>query len=194
MIEHHSPLLAPTPPGWVTAVLGDFLTFLSDHAACERKAASLCLSLVGRCPEEPQLVEPLVTLAREEMEHFQQVYRLLIKSGGRLLQETKDPYVNALAKAQRHGPDVFLLDRLVIAGLIEARGTERFALLAEALPDAALRRFYDTLARSEAGHYRVFLRIAERLFARTDVAAALARLAPLEAEVMLACPLRAAVH
>lgn len=189
-----SPLHAPTPPGWTKIVLEDFNSFLLDHASCERKAASVCMSFVSRHSEYPALTEPLITLAREELEHFAQVYRMIQQRGLTLSFDEPDHYVKNLFAAMRHGAEDRLLDRLVIAGLIEARGHERFSLVADALEDPGLKSFYGALARSEAGHYRVFIRIAEHLFAQDKVDAAIQRLAALESEVMLALPLRATVH
>jgi tRNA-(ms[2]io[6]A)-hydroxylase len=175
------PLRAATPAGWAAFVASGFDDFLLDHASCERKAAMLCLSLVAQYSDRPFLVEPLVTLAREELDHFGQVYRLLNSRGLILGQDEKDPYVNELLKTARSGPLERLLDRLALSALIEARGCERFGLLAEALTDPELRAFYQTLSRAEAGHYRVFIRIAERFFPPAEVEAAVDRLAPLEA-------------
>ena len=188
------PLAAATPAAWTRTVLAGFDAFLLDHASCERKAAMLCLSLVAQYGDRPFLVEPLVTLAREELDHFQQVYRLLVGRGLTLGQDAKDPYVNELLKAARSGPLERLLDRLVLSALIEARGCERFGLLSDGLEDSELKSFYWTLARAEAGHYRVFLRIAARFFPVAAVDAAVERLAPVEAQVMLASPFRHALH
>ena len=193
-ITERLPLVASTPSGWAFRVVEDFDRFLLDHASCERKAAMLCLSLVAQYGDRPFLVEPLVTLAREELDHFQQVYRLLTARGLVLGQDEKDPYVNELLKAARSGPSERLLDRLVLSALIEARGCERFRLIADALSDPTLKAFYTVLSRAEAGHYRVFIRIAERFFAAEAVSAATERLAHIEAGVMLASPFRHALH
>lgn len=188
------PLLAATPADWAATALADLSAFLLDHASCERKAAMLCLSMVSQYPDRPFLVEPLITLAREELDHFQQVYRLLGRRGLVLGQDEKDPYVNEFLKAARSGPRERLLDRLVIAALIEARGCERFGLVADYLDDPELKPFYAMLSRAEAGHYRVFIRIAERFFTPAEVQAAVDRLAPLEARAMLGSPFRHALH
>ncbi len=189
-----SPLHSRTPSAWIGHVLADFNGFLLDHASCERKAASVCLSFIARHSEYPFLAEPLIALAREELEHFAQVFRMIQQRGLTLAYDEPDPYVKSLFSAMRHGADERLLDRLVIAGLIEARGHERFSLVAEALEDPSLKDFYEVLARSEAGHYRVFTRIAEKLFPQDAVASAIQRLAALESEIMMSLPLRAAVH
>lgn len=189
------PLVAKTPPGWAAVALADFGAFLIDHASCERKAAASALALVSKHSAEPVIAEPMVAIAREELEHFLQVYRLITRRGLVIDKDEKDPYVNDLLKAQRVEPAAErLLDRLLISSLIEARSCERFSLVAEHLEDPELRDFYAALTRSEAGHYKVFVRIAERLHPEATVAARLAELAAHEAEVMLRTPWRPAVH
>ena len=188
------PLKAATPAGWAAVALADFDAFLRDHAACERKAAALCLSFVAKYLEHPFVVEPMISVAREELEHFQQVFRILTRRGLSPGKDEKDPYVKGLQAVMRHTEDGRLLDRLVVSALIEARSCERLELVAEALVDPELKDFYATLARVEAGHYKVFLKIAERFFDKETVAVAVDRLATAEAAVMLATPWRAAVH
>lgn len=188
------PLAAPTPSGWAAVALKDFDAFLKDHASCERKAAASAMGFVAIHGERPEIIEPMVTLAREELDHFIKVYRLILKRGQTLAPDGKDPYVNGLLAAMRQDPRDRLLDRLVVSCLIEARSAERLHLVSVALEDVELKDFYATLARSEAGHFRVFLRIAERLFPAADVAASLERLAAHEQKVMEATPWRCAVH
>jgi tRNA-(ms[2]io[6]A)-hydroxylase len=196
--DERLPLRAATPAAWLEAVTGDLGAFLLDHAACERKAAALCLSMVSRFTDWPVLIEPLISLAREELEHFLQVHRLLARRGLALGADPPDPYAAGLLKAVRHPRDTHLLDRLIVASLIEARSCERFLILARRLPEHGepeLACFYADLARSEAGHHKVFLRLAERC--GTDPAqvdAALDRFLAIEADVMLASPVRPAVH
>jgi tRNA-(ms[2]io[6]A)-hydroxylase len=192
-----SPLVAATPLEWAAVPLASFDAFMLDHACCERKAAALCLSFVGKHSDKPWLTEPLVALAREELEHFLQVYRLIQRRGLTLGPDAKDPYVNDLIAGMRSDVDGRFLDRLVVSGLIEARGCERFHILANALhgtPEAELAPFYEQLSRSEAGHYKVFLRIAERQFGAAKTAEALRRLSEHEARVMLATPWSASLH
>ena len=193
-LDEISPLLAETPPTWIQKVLENFDLFLLDHASCERKAASVCLSFISRHSEYPAIAEPLTALAREELDHFAQVYRLIQSRGLTLSYDEPDLYVKQLFAQMRHGADDRLLDRLVISGIIEARGHERFTLVATALEDPTLKNFYQTLARSEAGHYRVFIRIAEKIFGHEPVRAAVERFVQLEKEIMLGLPLRPAVH
>jgi tRNA-(ms[2]io[6]A)-hydroxylase len=183
-----------TDPAWVAVVLADFDAFLLDHACCERKAAALCLSYIARHADKPALVEPLIALAREELAHFQQVYRLIQQRGLRLGPDEQDAYARGLLAAARQPIPERFLDRLVIAALIEARGYERFHLLAAHLPDPELARFYREFADAEAGHFRLFLRAARRLYAEAEVEESVARLSDVEAHLVRTLPHRPGVH
>jgi tRNA-(ms[2]io[6]A)-hydroxylase len=190
-------LLAPTDPGWVQAAERDLERLLSDHAHCELKAAQSALSLVARYGGEmPEIVSPLVALAHEETEHFREVEMRVRARGGKLSIPEPDAYVVALRKAARvDGQDTpVLLDRLLISALIEARSCERFKLLAEELDDASLRAFYRELMASEAGHYRLFSRLAEDRFGVDEARARLRTLAEREATLASSLPLGATVH
>jgi tRNA-(ms[2]io[6]A)-hydroxylase len=189
-----SPLISPTPAGWADVALADLDAFLQDHANCERKAAALCMSFISKYPNRTQLIDPMVSLAREELEHFAQVFRIMQKRGLALSPNEKDPYVQELTQAVRSDGDERFLDRLIVSGLIEARSCERFQLTAQALTDPGLQDFYQTLARAEAGHFRVFFRLAEKMFPPDPVAEAVTRLAVAEDRAMRAAPWRPAVH
>ena len=188
------PLLNRTAQGWAEVALANFGAFLQDHAQCERKAAASCLSYVSKYPNITMLVDPMISLAREELEHFAQVFRLLQKRSLPLVIAEKDLYVNELIKHVRTGPEERFLDRLVVSALVEARSCERLQLVAEHLKDLELADFYHTLARAEAGHFRVFFRLAERLFPKPDVRSAIERLTIAEDAAMKGAPWRAAVH
>lgn len=189
------PLQVATPADWVSAPLADFPAFLQDHASCERKAAATCMSMVAKYSDRHALVEPMVSLAREELEHFAQVYRVMHRMGVELGDDCKDDYVRKILRACRHEDrDQTFLDRLVISGLIEARGWERFAMLGKALSDPELGDFYQTLARSEAGHYKVFLRLAEHYFPKEEVDEAVTRLAAAEADALTSTPWGPRLH
>src|SRR5881397_3710825 len=110
-----------TPKEWLTAVFADFDAFLLDHAACERKAAATGMSFVVRYPDKSALIEPLIEFAREELEHFQIMYRIIHARGLILSDDYKDPYVNALRGQVRNGVRTMLQDKLVVAGLHDAR-------------------------------------------------------------------------
>ncbi len=187
-------LRAPTPPEWLEVVLGDFDAFLIDHAACERKASATGMSFVVRYPDRTELLEPLIAFAREELEHFHQVYRLIEARGLSLGGDQKDTYVRRLRGLARTDSEQHLLDRLLIAAVVEARGCERFGLVAEGLEDEPLRAFYMDITRSEARHHGLFVQLAQKYFDDRVIRERIDVILEHEAEVMLALPHRAAVH
>ncbi len=188
------PLKASTPKEWIDKVLADFGRFMQDHAACERKASALAMSMVAKYPDREALVEPMICLAKEEMAHFHEVYRLLHQRGLTLANDEKDPYVVGLLKFVRHGREEHFLDKLIVSALIEARSCERLGLVAEALEEEELRSFYRRLAREEAGHYMIFIRIARFYFGADVLQPRLEEWLDHEARIMLTCEFRAAVH
>lgn len=188
------PLVKRTSEEWASYAMGDFNKFLQDHANCERKASALCMSFVAKYSDRAPLIEPMIALAREELEHFHQVYKLMWRRGIGIGPDEKDPYINGIMGQLRHGRDERLLDRLVASALVEARGCERFELVSQYLEDSELSDFYHVLAKSEGGHYRVFIKLAEQFFTKSEVAQAVERIAKIESEVMLASPFRHALH
>jgi tRNA-(ms[2]io[6]A)-hydroxylase len=188
------PLKSPSPREWLVAVHSDFDRFLQDHAACERKASALAMSLIARYPDREPLLEPMICLAKEELAHFHEVFRLMQRRGVALGSDEKDPYVAALLRHVRHGREEHFLDKLLISALIEARGCERFGLVAESLDDPELQAFYRRLAREEAGHYMIFLRIARLYFSAEELTERLEFLLEQESAIMLAQAHRPAVH
>ena len=190
-------LLTPTDPTWVDAVEGDLDRLLRDHAQCELKAAQSALALVGRFGgEAPELVEPLLALAREEAEHLEAVHHRLQERGAELPLPASDDYVASLRKAatEDQGACPPLLNRLLVSALIEGRSCERFRLLSDRLQDGSLRRFYGDLMASEARHYRLFTRLAETRFGREAARERLSTLAAREAHVAGRLPLGPTVH
>jgi tRNA-(ms[2]io[6]A)-hydroxylase len=190
-------LLVPTDPSWVDAASADLDRLLSDHAHCELKAAQSALSLVGRFGgEHPEMVEPLVALAREEASHFREVHAQIEARGGQIGLPTLDDYVKALRDAARrdHRDAPILLDRLLVSCLIEARSCERFKLLSEGLASAGLRDFYRALMASEARHFRLFADLAEGCFGEKVARERLRALAEREASVASMLPLGPTVH
>jgi tRNA-(ms[2]io[6]A)-hydroxylase len=162
-----------TPDAWAEQVLQDPLLLLSDHAYLERKAASNALELLNRWPEPTYPDNWVITLsaiARDETAHLHSVTRLLAQRGGRLERLHRNPYANDLRTLVRKGSGPQeLLDRLLIAALIEARSCERFEVLSRCCHDPELAQFYRSLWSSELGHYKVFLRLAEGILARQEV-------------------------
>ena len=189
-----SPLRYATSPEWVQTVLADFDEFLLDHAAAEKKAAGMALSMLSHYPDRARLVSAMSELAAEEMVHFREVVKLIQERGLQLSADEKDPYVNEIRSWIRQGSEEYLLDRLLTGAVIEARGAERFALVAEALPAGSMRRFYQSLARSEARHYELFLDLATEYFPSETVASRWQELLASEARCMQALPIRAALH
>lgn len=157
-------LKLPTDPRWVNIAEKNIQEILIDHAFCEQKAASSAISIIVQYPEYPELVEAMVELAREEMEHFQRVHEHLKKRGMSLGPERKDPYVNDLRKFFNKGVGrkQHLVNTLLMAGMIEARSCERFRVLSENIADQDLSEFYADLMRSEAMHYTMFLKFARK--------------------------------
>jgi tRNA-(ms[2]io[6]A)-hydroxylase len=187
-------LRAETPRAWTDVALGDFDAFLVDHAACERKASATGMWFVARYPDRQRILDPLIAFAREELMHFHQVYQLLERRGLRLGADTKNPYVRQLRALARNDSEEHFLDRLLITGVVEARGCERFRLVAEALDDSELRAFYEDITRSEARHHSLFVRLAREYFDDDRVRRRVGEILDREAEIMLSLPLRPAVH
>jgi tRNA-(ms[2]io[6]A)-hydroxylase len=191
-------LRVATADPWVTVVLDDFDDFLLDHAACERKASANAISLVTHYPDRRELVRLMIELAREELHHFQQVHRLVEDRGLMLARDRKDPYLNALLKRARRGRDDYFLDRLLIGGIAEARGCERFGLIARALEksgaDSELAAFYANLSESEARHCDLFVDLAELYFDKDRVGGRLSEWLDDEARIVSELPLAAALH
>src|SRR5450432_2567969 len=185
-----------TPPEWLDAVFADFDAFLLDHAACERKAAATGMSFVVRYPDKNAIIEPLIEFAREELEHFQIMYRVVHARGLILSDDYKDPYVNALRSQVRNGGEGMLLDKLLVAGIVEARGCERLFMVAEALKQqgSPLAEPYLGLARAEARHHGLFFRLARACFTDEQVDERASALLDYEADLVRNLPHRAAVH
>jgi tRNA-(ms[2]io[6]A)-hydroxylase len=187
-------LRAATPRAWVDTVLDSFDEFLNDHAANERKASAVAMSLVAHYPDKARLLSEMVDLALEELGHYRQVIKLMLARNITPAPDEKDPYVNQLLKKIRKGPDDYFLDRLLVAAVIEARGTERFGLIATHHSDAQMRKFYGALEKSEANHHQLFLDLANDFFAAEVVSNRWQEWLELEAEIMLAQPIRARLH
>jgi tRNA-(ms[2]io[6]A)-hydroxylase len=153
-----------TDPRWADLVEKDLSEVLTDHAYCEQKAASTAISLIVKFPEYPELVQEMSALAQEEMEHFQRVHAIILQRGYQLGQERKDEYVNELLGFLKKGNSKAgqLVEKLLFAGMIEARSCERFRVLSEHIEDQELALFYRELMASEAGHHTMFLKLARK--------------------------------
>lgn len=187
-------LAVPTPAAWTATVLADFDRFLIDHAAAEKKASSMALTMVAHYPDRPRLVAAMIDLALEELTHFRAVAQLIAERGLTLGGDQKDPYVNQLRRHIRRGRDHYLIDQLLIGGVIEARGAERFGLVAQALPTGKLKRFYESITRSEINHQQLFVDLAAEYTNPVTVQQRLQELLLIEAQIVGELPLRAALH
>ena len=172
--EHTKNILGlqlPTDPRWVNLAEIQMEEILTDHAYCEQKAATTCISLIQKNPEKTLLVEELSPIVTEEWGHFRMVLSELKKRGLNLGRQRKDVYVNKLLEFQKKGgsPMERFLDQMLTMALIEARSCERFKRLSEGLDDAYMRKFYRKFMESEAGHYTLFITLAEHYIDKKEV-------------------------
>ena len=180
---------------WLETVLDNFDSFLLDHASCERKASATALSLISHYPDRRELVEQMMLLAREELEHFHQMLWIIHSRDLVLAPDAKDLYVQELRKEFRHGgSDAYFLDRLLVGGIVEARGCERFGRVADALDAGPLKDFYQDIARTESQHHVLFFNLARKYFDPAAVEARQDELLDREAEIIRALPVRPIVH
>lgn len=161
----------PTDPRWVNLAEKSLEEILTDHAYCEQKAATSCISLIQRYSDKEKLVNELSPIVTEEWGHFRLVLAELQKRNLKLGKQRKDAYVNELLKFEIKGgsEEDRLLDKLLICALIEARSCERFKRLSEGLDDEYLRSFYRRFMESEAGHYHLFIGLAETYLEKSKV-------------------------
>jgi len=164
-------LRMPTDPRWTELASISLEEVLTDHAFCEQKAATQCISLIQRYPDKVELVEALAPIVTEEWGHFRMVLAEMKKRGFALGRQRRDEYVNMLQPYEpKNLPnEEKLLHKLMVCALIEARSCERFRLLSEGLEDEALRKFYYKFMISEAGHYRMFIDLAGQYYTAHQV-------------------------
>ena len=160
-----------TDPRWVDLASLSLEEILTDHAYCEQKAATTCITLIQKYNDREKLVEELAPIVSEEWGHFRLVLAELKKRKLSLGKQRKDEYVNALFEFQQKGGDAEgrFLDQLLTMAMIEARSCERFKRLSEGLGDEYLRNFYRRFMESEAGHYTVFIELAETYIDKSRV-------------------------
>jgi tRNA-(ms[2]io[6]A)-hydroxylase len=189
-----SPLRFATPAIWTDAVLSDFDSFLLDHATAEKKASGMAISMLSHYPDRTELVTAMADLAIEELTHYREVVKWIHQRGLTIGPDQKDPYVVAFRESIRQGREVYLLDRLLTASIIEARGAERFALVAAALEPGPLKKFYQSIARSEERHFELFLDLARKYLAPDMIEQRWDELLDIEAALVESLPIRAALH
>ncbi len=179
---------------WTDTVLKDFNVFLLDHAANEKKASGVALNLAAHYPDKPDLVTAMIDLAIEELSHYRDVFKLIRERHLTVPPDQKDAYVNQLRALIRKGTEHYFLDRLLVAGIIEARGLERFACIADVLPMGNLKGFYQAISRSEARHADLFLSLAQQYFEAEVIDSRLETLLTQEMNILESLPVRAALH
>ena len=183
-----------TPISWTETVLEDFDQFLLDHASCEKKASGMAINLLSHYPDRTELVKAMADLAIEELNHFREVTRLIHKRNLTLGTDSKDPYINQFRKSIRRGSDEYMLDQLLIASIVEARGAERFGLIGDALESGPLKDFYVAIHQSERRHQDLFIDLAKQYLPVADVEQRLDELLDIEADLVAKLPDRAALH
>ncbi|MFY0687512.1 MAG: tRNA-(ms[2]io[6]A)-hydroxylase [Cyclobacteriaceae bacterium] len=194
-MKYRIDLKVDSPQEWVDAVLGDFNAFLQDHANCERKASGMALSFVAKYPDRKEILQELIDISIEELEHFKDVYSIMEARGVSFTHVIpKDIYIDQLLKGCRHGREQRFMDMLLLASLVETRGAERFKLIYEHLDDEELKEFYHRLWASEARHGEVFVRMALNYFDEQSVYSRLGEMTDFEANVVKDLPIKAALH
>ena len=160
-----------TDPRWINLASLSLEEILTDHAWCEQKAATTCISLITKYSDKEKLVTQLSPIVTEEWGHFRQVLTELHKRKLKLGKQRKDIYVNKLLDFQKKGgsPEERFLDHLLTMALIEARSCERFKRLSEGLDDEYMRHFYRKFMESEAGHYTLFINLADTYMPKEKV-------------------------
>ncbi len=181
-----------TDPRWVDLAAISIEEILTDHAWCEQKAATTCISLIQKHNDKEKLVNELSPIVTEEWGHFRMVIKEIRKRKLTLGKQRKDMYVNKLLEFQKKGgsPEERFLDQLLTMALIEARSCERFKRLSEGLNDEYLRKFYRMFMESEAGHYTLFITLAEEYLPKTKVRERWAEWLAYEKEVMASSEVR----
>ncbi|MEQ8812289.1 MAG: tRNA-(ms[2]io[6]A)-hydroxylase [Imperialibacter sp.] len=182
----------PTDPRWTDIANMQIEDILVDHAYCEQKAASSCISLIMLYPEREKLLEVLVPVVAEEWSHFERVIEQLKKRGFGLGRQRKDEYVARLNEVVRKGGsrNQQLVEKLLLNALIEARSCERFKLLHKHIVDEELKKFYYELMVSEAGHYHNFIELAEEYMPKDYVKARWNEFLEAEAAIMKSLAVR----
>ena len=179
-------LHAPTPDRWLAQVERRLDLLLIDHAHCEKKAAGVAMNLLFSYVEHAELTRAMTEIVREELEHFHQVRALLDQRGIRFYKLSPSGYGGKLHALVRKDEPGRAVDRLLVAGLIEARSCERFGILRERLADRELAEFYGSLFESEARHHSTYVRLAKEFLPAEAVHLRLTELAQAEAAIVLA--------
>ncbi|NNF02611.1 MAG: tRNA-(ms[2]io[6]A)-hydroxylase [Bacteroidia bacterium] len=180
---------------WLNTVMNDFPSFMQDHADCERKASAMAMSFVAKYPDRKEILKDCIATGIEELEHFNDVYRIMEKRGIPLKSEIpKDMYMHQLLKHCRSGREDRFLDRLIVASIVESRGAERFKMIADSLEDEEIKKFYYDLGTSEARHCHIFIKMARNYFDDHEIENRIEFLSKMEAEILMGLELKPALH
>ncbi len=194
MPQMRAKLASTTDPEWVKVILENFDAFLIDHASCERKAMAYAMSVVVKYPDRTEIIPELLQVAQDELDHFRDVLQLMDERNLQMSPDEPDPYVNQLIKLCRHGRDERLLDRLLVASVVETRGAERFRMIAEALDDPQLKEFYRDLWATEARHGDVFKKMALNYFDEAEIESRNEEIIQAEAKIIAGLEWRPSLH
>lgn len=175
-------LACETPDAWLEEALKQQSCLLIDHANCEKKAAATAMNLMYRHTSKPELMKKMSQLAREELLHFQQVVEILERKKIKYIRLSPSRYASALRELISENEKSRLVDTLIVGAIIEARSCERFAKLAPLL-DAELEKFYTSLLKSEARHFKDYLELA-KLYSEEDISSRLQEFVLWEAELI----------
>lgn len=179
-------LQAPTPQRWLEQVENRLDLLLIDHAHCEKKAAGVAMNLLFAYVEHADLTRAMTEIVQEELDHFHQVRAILDRRGIRFFKLPPSQYGQKLHQLVGKDEPQRAVDRLLVAGLIEARSCERFGLLRDRLTDRELADFYGSLFESEARHHSTYVRLAKQFLPEEAVRQRLAELSDAEAAIVLA--------
>lgn len=169
---------------WLTQVDRHLDEILIDHAHCEKKAAGTAMNLLFAYVDHHELTRAMTEIVREELEHFHMVVDLLERRGIRFKKLPPSEYGRKLNELVRKEEPGRAVDRLLVAGLIEARSCERFSLLRDHIQDTELSEFYGSLFESEARHHSTYVRLAKDFASDDVVHARLEQLAAAEAAII----------
>jgi tRNA 2-(methylsulfanyl)-N6-isopentenyladenosine37 hydroxylase len=183
-----------TSDRWIEQALANLELILLDHSHCELKAAGVAINMMFRYPSERQLVKQLTAIAKEELEHYEQVNQWLDKKHIPLAPLNAPPYGSKLKAQIRHQEPDRLLDCLLVSALIEARSHERLGLLGEHCPEPELAKFYRSLMASEARHYGMYWLLATQYCDRSLVDERLSELSLIESEILSTLYHEARIH
>lgn len=183
-----------TNPEWIKVALENLPSIIMDHAHCEKKAAGTGMSLLSTYYDKKEISLTMSDLVEEEIGHYRSVIKLLDKMNLTLGRDEGDEYAKSLLSFVNKNEPMRMLDRLLTAGIIEARSCERLQILAENIENEDLRKFYKELSDSEAGHYVTFIKLAKLYFDEELVRKRLDELTQIEAEIVKNLPNKPLMH